>query len=144
MGWAAEAVAERVERDPAGVRHVRDRDVAHRTTGADIDRRPVATLPGLPGGRSAWIRCWARTACDTPYASHLLEDGYDHLFVQQQLGHAWGSTTAIYTSVGADYKNQALQRALSRAHQQPRQPVEDSDAPSPSSPPSDTAGTCAG
>lgn len=54
---------------------------------------------------------------DTPrhsYASHLLEDGFDHLFVQQQLGHAWGSTTAIYTSVGTDYKNKALRRALSR------------------------------
>lgn len=48
------------------------------------------------------------------YASHLLEDGFDHLFVQQQLGHAWGSTTAIYTSVGTDYKNKALRRALSR------------------------------
>ncbi len=49
------------------------------------------------------------------YASHLLEDGFDHLFVQKQLGHAWGSTTAIYTSVGADYKNRALRRALDRA-----------------------------
>ncbi|WP_037174625.1 tyrosine-type recombinase/integrase [Rhodococcoides fascians] len=49
------------------------------------------------------------------YATHLLEDGFDHLFVQQQLGHSWGSTTAIYTSVGTDYKNNALRRALSRA-----------------------------
>jgi len=44
-----------------------------------------------------------------------IEDGFDHLFVQQQAGHAWGSTTAIYTSVGADYKNAALRRALDRA-----------------------------
>lgn len=49
------------------------------------------------------------------YATHQLEDGFDHLFVQQQLGHAWGSTTAIYTSVGGDYKNRALRRALDRA-----------------------------
>jgi integrase/recombinase XerC len=49
------------------------------------------------------------------YASHLLEDGFDHLFVQQQLGHAWGATTAIYTSVGSEYKNDALRRALTRA-----------------------------
>ncbi|MFC8281283.1 tyrosine-type recombinase/integrase [Rhodococcoides kroppenstedtii] len=49
------------------------------------------------------------------YATHLLEDGFDHLFVQQQLGHSWGSTTAIYTSVGTDYTNNALRRALSRA-----------------------------
>lgn len=51
------------------------------------------------------------------YATHLLEDGFDHLFVQQQLGHSWGSTTAIYTTVGADYKNKALRRALDRAFQ---------------------------
>ena len=49
------------------------------------------------------------------YVSHLLEDGFDHLFVQQQVGHSWGSTTAIYTSVGSDYKNTALRRALDRA-----------------------------
>jgi len=34
------------------------------------------------------------------------------LFVQQQVGHAWGSTTALYTGVSSDYKNQALARAL--------------------------------
>ena len=47
------------------------------------------------------------------YISHLLEDGFDHLFVQQQVGHAWGSTTALHTSVGSDYKNKALRRAAS-------------------------------
>jgi site-specific recombinase XerD len=49
------------------------------------------------------------------YVTHLLEDGFDHLFVQQQVGHSWGSTTAIYTSVGSDFKNNALRRALDRA-----------------------------
>ncbi len=49
------------------------------------------------------------------YVSHLLEDGFDHLFVQQQAGHSWGSTTALYTTIGSDYKNEALNRALSRA-----------------------------
>ena len=29
--------------------------------------------------------------------SHLIEDGVDPLFVQQQVGHSWASTTAIYT-----------------------------------------------
>jgi len=38
--------------------------------------------------------------------------------VQQQLGHAWGSTTAIYTTVGSDYKNRALRRALDRAFEE--------------------------
>jgi site-specific recombinase XerD len=47
--------------------------------------------------------------------SHLIEDGVDPLFVQQQVGHSWASTTAIYTTVGADAKNQMLRSALARA-----------------------------
>jgi integrase/recombinase XerC len=49
------------------------------------------------------------------YASHLVEDGVDPLFVQHQLGHSWASTTAIYTSVGADHTNRMLRAALDRA-----------------------------
>ena len=37
------------------------------------------------------------------YITHLLEDGADQLFVQQQVGHRWGSSTAGYTKVGSDY-----------------------------------------
>ena len=48
------------------------------------------------------------------YVSHLIEDGVDPLFVQQQVGHSWASTTAIYTSVGADAKNRMLTDALER------------------------------
>jgi hypothetical protein len=46
------------------------------------------------------------------YVSHLAEDGADPLFLQQQAGHSWASTTAIYTHVGADAKNRMLQQAL--------------------------------
>jgi len=49
------------------------------------------------------------------FASHLVEDGADPLFVQHQLGHSWASTTAIYTSVGADHTNRMLRAALERA-----------------------------
>ncbi|MGH3303644.1 MAG: hypothetical protein ACRDOK_18590 [Streptosporangiaceae bacterium] len=37
------------------------------------------------------------------------------MFVQQQVGHSWASTTAIYTTVGSDAKNQMLRSALARA-----------------------------
>ena len=46
------------------------------------------------------------------YVSHLIEDGVDPLFVQQQVGHSWASTTAVYTTVGADAKNRMLRHAL--------------------------------
>ena len=49
------------------------------------------------------------------YITHLLEDGWDHLFIQEQVGHAWGSTTALYTSVSSKFRNDALRRALDRA-----------------------------
>jgi site-specific recombinase XerD len=41
-----------------------------------------------------------------------LEDGLDQLFVQQQVGHRWGSSTAGYTKVGSDYLQAALAQAL--------------------------------
>lgn len=48
------------------------------------------------------------------YVSHLIEDGVDPLFVQQQVGHTWASTTALYTTVGADARNRMLTDALAR------------------------------
>ena len=48
------------------------------------------------------------------YVTHLIEDGLDALFVQQQVGHEHASTTSIYTSVSSDYKTKVLRDALDR------------------------------
>lgn len=48
------------------------------------------------------------------YVTHLIEDGFDALFVQQQVGHEYASTTAIYTSVSSDYRTRVLRDALDR------------------------------
>jgi hypothetical protein len=48
--------------------------------------------------------------------THLIEDGYDPLFVQQQVGHCYASTTALYT-VSSDFRNRALRAALDRSVQ---------------------------
>jgi site-specific recombinase XerD len=48
------------------------------------------------------------------YVTHLIEDGYDQLFVQQQVGHEHASTTSIYTSVASDYKTRVLRAALDK------------------------------
>jgi site-specific recombinase XerD len=66
------------------------------------------TAAGLPGELS--VHCLRHS-----YVSHLIEDGVDPLFVQQQVGHSWASTTAVYTSVGTDAKNRMLAAALDRA-----------------------------
>lgn len=48
------------------------------------------------------------------YTTHLLEAGYDPLFVQQQLGHSYASTTALYTSVGSDFKQRVVLQMIAR------------------------------
>lgn len=48
------------------------------------------------------------------YISHLIEDGVDPTFVQRQAGHSWASTTAGYTTVGADHANRMLRAAVER------------------------------
>jgi integrase/recombinase XerC len=37
--------------------------------------------------------------------------------IQEQAGHSWASTTAVYTTVGTDARNRMLKVALSRAYQ---------------------------
>lgn len=50
------------------------------------------------------------------YVTHLIEFGYPERFVQEQVGHAYASTTAIYTSVSNDFKRRVLHTALSRVY----------------------------
>lgn len=52
------------------------------------------------------------------YSTHLIEEGFDPRFVQQQLGHAWAATTSIYTHVSGDFMNTMMRKALEqRRHQ---------------------------
>lgn len=46
------------------------------------------------------------------YVTHLIEDGYDPLFVQHQVGHSYASTTALYTSVSSDFRTRTLRDVL--------------------------------
>lgn len=48
------------------------------------------------------------------YATHLLEDGWDPMFVQHQMGHEHASTTGIYQFVSSDFRNATLTAALNR------------------------------
>lgn len=47
------------------------------------------------------------------YATHLVEGGWDPLFVQRQLGHSWASTT-VPLGVSGEYQNQMLREVLDR------------------------------
>jgi site-specific recombinase XerD len=46
------------------------------------------------------------------YVTHLIEDGWDALFVQNQVGHTHASTTSIYTCVSSDFRTRTLRTAL--------------------------------
>ena len=46
------------------------------------------------------------------YVTHLIEDGWDPRFVQEQVGHNHASTTSIYTCVSSDFRTRTLRRAL--------------------------------
>ena len=52
------------------------------------------------------------------YVTHLIEQGWDPLFVRQQVGHEHASTTAIYTCVSSDFRTRTLRRALDQTVQQ--------------------------
>ncbi|SKU05518.1 site-specific recombinase XerD [Mycobacteroides abscessus subsp. massiliense] len=48
------------------------------------------------------------------YITHLIEDGWDAKFVQDQAGHDYASTTSLYTGVSSDYRTRTLRRVLDR------------------------------
>jgi integrase/recombinase XerC len=114
MRWAAEAVAEWVEEIRptygTGSRTMWPTERGGAISADSINTRFAAYRDALGLDGELGPHCLRHS-----YISHALEDGFDHLFVQQQAGHFWGSTTALYTTVGSDYKNQALRRALDRA-----------------------------
>jgi len=58
------------------------------------------------------------------YVTHLIEFGYPERFVQEQVGHAFAATTAVYTNVSNDFKNKTLRSALSRVYDRPERSSE--------------------
>jgi integrase/recombinase XerD len=50
------------------------------------------------------------------YITHLVEFDYPERFVQDQAGHAYASTLAIYTGVSDEYRNRLLREKLSQRY----------------------------
>jgi DNA-binding Xre family transcriptional regulator len=46
------------------------------------------------------------------YVTHLIEDGWDPRFVQEQVGHEHASTTSHYTCVSSDFRTRTLRQAM--------------------------------
>lgn len=69
--------------------------------------RAARDAAGLP--RDLGLHCLRHS-----YVTHLIEAGYDPTFVQAQAGHAYASTTSLYTSVSADFKQKTVQQMIAR------------------------------
>jgi integrase/recombinase XerC len=116
MPWAVEALAQYIgEVRPLHGQAARGPALWLTERGARISPRRIderfaqwRRCAGLPAELS--VHCLRHS-----YISHLVEDGADPTFVQHQAGHSWASTTAIYTTVGADHTNRALRAVLDRA-----------------------------
>jgi integrase len=117
MPWAAEALAQYME-EVRPLYEVAGPELWPTERGGRISTRHVderfasfRRAAGLPGELS--VHCLRHS-----YISHLVEDGTDQLLVQQQAGHSWASTTAVYTtvgSVGSGYEQRMVRSALERA-----------------------------
>jgi site-specific recombinase XerD len=55
------------------------------------------------------------------YVTHLIEASYDPAFVQTQVGHAYASTTGLYTSVSSDFKQKTVQKMIARRTARPEE-----------------------
>jgi integrase/recombinase XerC len=75
-----------------------------------LDERFAAYREALGFGPEIDLHCLRHS-----YATHLAESGYPERYISEQLGHEAAATTAIYTSVSDDFKNQVLVRALAGA-----------------------------
>ncbi|MFC8495612.1 tyrosine-type recombinase/integrase [Streptomyces sp. NPDC057235] len=51
------------------------------------------------------------------YITHLIEFGYPERFVQDQVGHRYAATTALYTWVSDEYRSRLLEESLHRRAQ---------------------------
>lgn len=115
MPWAAEALADYVE----NIRP-RYRDSQHpalflterggRLRPREIEDRFAEYRDALEMDTALTPHCLRHS-----YVTHLIEDGTDQKFVQEQVGHRFASTTAIYTGVSGDFMNTMMRKVLDQA-----------------------------
>ena len=114
MPWSTEVIAEWVEDVrpalKAGVSHALwPSERAPRIGEHHLNSRFASLRERLGLAPGMGMHCLRHS-----YVTHLIEDGWDALFVQQQVGHEYASTTAVYTSVSSDYRQRAVRAALDR------------------------------
>ena len=46
------------------------------------------------------------------YVTHLVEFDYPERFIQEQVGHSFSSTTAVYVGVSNEYRNRLISQSM--------------------------------
>jgi len=113
FGWAAECVDEwiyeirpRLQFDDGSLWPTeRGGTVGYTRIGQHF--RDIRNEAGLP--KEVTFHSFRRS-----YVTHLIEEGFDARFVQEQVGHEYASTTALYTGVSSDYRVRSLRRSLDK------------------------------
>ena len=115
IDWAVEALEEyvvdvRPRFDPGEYPALWVTERRTRLSARSIDERfaGVRKAVGLPDEID--LHCLRHS-----YITHLVESGFPERWVSEQVGHRASATTAVYTSVSDDFKNQVLARALAGA-----------------------------
>ncbi|PTT67781.1 integrase [Arthrobacter sp. HMWF013] len=111
--WAAEAVKDYVENIWPLVRNESSNALWVSERGRRIRPGEVARRFGEYRDELGLDSVLSPHALRHSYVTHLTEDGVDPLFIQRQVGHAFGSTTAIYTSVSGEFANTMMRKAIS-------------------------------
>lgn len=114
LPWAVEAVQDYVE-------NVWPRVRAERSNALWLSERGTRLRPRELQDRFAELRdelgldpLLSPHGLRHSYVTHMTEDGLDHVFIQQQVGHVHQSTTTIYTAVSNDFANKLMREALNR------------------------------
>jgi site-specific recombinase XerD len=114
FGWATECVEEwrreirpLVARSTAGFLWPTERGL--RVGEARLNQHFAAVRRELGLGGEVTFHSLRRS-----YVTHLIEDGFDPRFVQEQVGHEHASTTSLYTCVSSDFRTRSLRAALDR------------------------------
>ena len=112
MGWSVEVISEWVNDVWPQCRRAGENGLWPSERGSRVSEDRLNTAFAAAAASAGLASGLSPHCLRHSYVTHLIEDNFDALFVQQQVGHSHASTTAIYTSVSSDYRTRMLRASL--------------------------------